>query len=278
MKGFKFPALTTLLVVLAGLGASMVGAKDAEFMPGTTFRDCDMHCPEMIVVPAGEFVMGSAEGIGSKQERPSHKVTIAQPFAVSRFEVTFEEWDACVTSGGCSHRPDDRGWGRGRRPVINVSWQDVQEYLTWISERTGMPYRLLSEAEWEYAARAKATTRYSFADDDAELGQHAWYVFNANGTTRPVGGKKPNAFGLFDMHGNVWEWVQDCYQNSYNGAPTDASAITSSDCESRVLRGGSWNALPDLLRSAYRFKYYADGRNYLFGFRVARTHRRSSTD
>src|SRR4030095_15877852 len=130
------------------------------------FNDCEKQCPDMIVLPAGDYVMGSPEGKGGKHERPDHKVTIARPFAVSKYEVTFDEWDVCVASGGCSYQPDDRGWGRGRRPVINVSWQDVQQYLTWLSKNTGMPYRLLSEAEWEYAARAKTTTRYSFADDD----------------------------------------------------------------------------------------------------------------
>jgi formylglycine-generating enzyme required for sulfatase activity len=136
-------------------------------------------------------------------ERPQHRVTFAAPFAVSRFEVTFAQWDACVAGGGCPQA--DSVWGRGRQPVINVGWYEARQYVEWLSRITDRPYRLLSEAEWEYAARAGTTTRYSFGDDEAELGDHAWH----DGKAHPVGEKKPNAFGLHDMYGNIFDWVED---------------------------------------------------------------------
>lgn len=261
-----------LMAVVVALGASMVRAKDSELKPGVTFKDCDTHCPEMVVVPAGEFVMGSAEGIGSKQERPSHKVTIAKSFAVSKFEVTFEEWDACVASGGCSHRPDDRNWGRGRQPVINVSWRDAKQYTAWLSNKTGVPYRLLSEAEWEYAARAGTTSRFSFGDEEAALSDYGWSTYNSELKAHPVGEKKPNAFGLYDIHGNASEWVEDPWRDSYIGAPSDGSAwVEGGDPSRRVVRGGSWHTKSDLLTSTFRWGSFAEGRSYLTGFRVART-------
>ena len=221
-----------------------------------------------------------------ENERPVHEVRIAAPFAVSVYEVTFEEWDACVAGGGCGHRPKDghfpensERWARGNRPVVNVSWNDAQEYVAWLSREAGKPYRLLSEAEWEYAARAGSTTKFSWGDEIAP--DRANYCDDCQSRGRwdhkspkPVGAFAPNAFGLHDMHGNVFEWVEDCWNESYDGAPTDGSPWTSGDCEFRVKRGGSWtNSWEDghSLRSAYRSRSFNCDRHFTIGFRVART-------
>lgn len=200
-------------------------------------------------------------------------MVIDKPFAVSKFEVTFDQWDACVAHGGCRLAASDADMGRGARPLINVSWEDFQQYVTWLSGLTGKPYRMLSEAEWEYAARAGASTLYSFGDAETKLGDYAWYANNAGLRTHPVGEKKPNAFGLYDVHGNVWEWVQDCDHDSYEGAPTDGTAWTADACEARVLRGGSWLSLANELDSAHRYGEATDYRvqGYILGFRIART-------
>ena len=238
--------------------------------PGTAFRDCT-ECPEMVVVPAGSFMMGSDE---SSSEIPRHRVTIAKPFAVGKYEVTFAEWDACVAAGGCGgHRPGDEGWGRGRWPVINVSWDDAKAYVRWLNRKTGKQYRLPSEAEWEYAARAGTTTRYSWGDD---IGRNRANCDGCgsrwdNEQTAPAGSFRANVFGLHDVHGNVWEWVEDCWSGNYLGAPADGSAWESGDCSRRVLRGGSWDNRPWFLRSASRSGDGAGNRNDGSGFRVART-------
>jgi formylglycine-generating enzyme required for sulfatase activity/uncharacterized caspase-like protein len=249
--------------------------------PGRAFRDCDV-CPEMVVVPAGSFTMGSPPGEEgrSDSEGPQRWVTIARPLAVGKFEVTFDEWDACVSAGGCSHRPNDQGWGRGRRPAIDVSWNDItQQYLPWLSRKTGKTYRLLSEAEWEYVARAGTTTPFwwgsSISTGQANYNGNFTYGGGAKGEYRqrtvPVDSFAPNPWGLYNVHGNVREWVQDCWNDNYNGAPTDGSARTTGDCGRRVLRGGSWYIDPWLLRSASRYGYTPDYRFYDLGFRVGRT-------
>jgi formylglycine-generating enzyme required for sulfatase activity len=242
--------------------------------PGDTFRECAKYCPEMVVVPAGSFTMGSPPEEGSNSsERPQHKVTIAKQFAVSQFEVTFDDWDACVVYGDCP-RPPDSGWGRGRQPGINVSWDDIQLYVAWLSKMTGKPYRLLSEADWEYAARAGTQTAYFWGD---EIG-----VNNAscnacgsqwdNRQTAPVGSFAANPFGLYDMAGNVWEWVEDCFHDNYDGAPDDGSAwVADGDCSNPILRGGSWDDDPENLRSALRSRYTVGSRGNDFGFRLGRT-------
>ena len=188
--------------------------------------------------------------------------------------MTFAEWDACYDAGGCSFQPGDQGWGRGKQPLTSASWNDIQQYIRWLSTKTGMPYRLLTEAEWEYAARAGTTTRYSWGDDDAGEGnancdgcKSQW----ANKQTAPVGSFKPNAFGLHDMHGNVWEWVEDCYVESYEDAPVDGSSVPESPSCDRVIRGGSWNSAPQDLRSAFRQSGQPDLRFNYLGFRLART-------
>jgi formylglycine-generating enzyme required for sulfatase activity len=243
--------------------------------PKDSFKECDT-CPEMVVVPAGSFTMGSPanEKYRRDNESPQHNVTIARALAVSKFEVTFDEWDACVADGGCNgYRPSDEGWGRGNRPVTNTSWDDAKEYVAWLSKHTGQSYRLLSEAEWEYASRAGSTTAYSWGDNIGEGNANCDGCGSQwdNKQTAPVGSFAANAFGLFDVHGNVWEWVQDCKQGTYNGVPTDGSAWTGGDCANRVLRGGSWSDAPQDLRSADRVDSPTDSRDNVFGFRVGRT-------
>jgi formylglycine-generating enzyme required for sulfatase activity len=243
--------------------------------PKDIFKDC-ANCPELVVVPAGSFTMGSpaSEPGRSTEEGPQHMVTIARPFAVSRFEVTFDEWDACVADGGCNgYKPSDEGWGRGRRPVINVSWDDAQAYVTWLSKKTGKPYRLLSGAEYEYAMRAGTQTIYPWGNTIGtnNANCHACGSRWDAKQTAPVGSFAPNGFGLYDMVGNVREWTEDCYHETYNGAPPDGSAwIEGGNCYHRVVRGGSFLLAPAFLRSASRYWFASDYRLRYLGFRVAR--------
>jgi formylglycine-generating enzyme required for sulfatase activity len=243
--------------------------------PLASFRECANDCPEMIVIPAGGFTMGSPEtekGRSDDDEGPQHKVTIAKPFAVSKFDVTFSDWDACVSVDACP-KATDSGFGRDTRPVINVGWDDAQTYVAWLSKMTGQPYRLLTEAEWEYAARAGTTTAYYWGDEIGRGNAHCngckskW----SNNQTSPVGSFAANQFGLYDMAGNVYQWVQDCYHPDYKEAPTDGLAWTGGDCSRRVLRGGSWYDSPQGLRSAFRNRNTTDYRYYFLGFRVGRT-------
>ncbi len=230
--------------------------------------------PVMVQIPKGCFQMGSPDDEEDRRndEQPQHRVCFDYDFEIGRYEVTFDEYDlfARLTRRGTV---GDNGWGRGRRPVINVSWHDAVAYTEWLSERTGHTYRLATEAEWEYAARAGTTTRWPFGDDENQLGDYAWYSANADGKTHPVGEKQANAWGLHDMHGNVWEWVQDCYHDSYEGAPDDGSAWQDGDrCDSgwRVLRGGSFDGAPEDLRSAYRVDVDPEGWFRFSGFRCVR--------
>ena len=241
---------------------------------GEVFRDC-ADCPEMVVVPEGAYMMGSpADEPGRwEDEGPRHRVRIASPFAMGRYEVTFAEWDACRRAGGCSHAPGDEGWGRGSRPVIHVSWKDAKEYVDWLSEKTGRTYRLLSESEWEYAVRADTDTPYYWG---AEAGSGRANCGGCEGRgggakTAPAGSFPPNGFGLFDMSGNVWEWVEDCGHRDYTGAPSDGSAwLKPGDCRLRMLRGGAWDDAAARVRSAIRYWEFADTRRDVIGFRVAR--------
>ena len=238
--------------------------------PGLRFKDC-VGCPELVVVPAGKFRMGSPSGEKGrdKDEGPRHRVTIKRPFAVGVYEVTFGEWEACVSGGGCNgYRPSDRGWGRGSRPVIHVNWEDAQAYLRWLSRKTGEGYRLLSESEWEYVARAGTETAYHFGGSISP--SQANYGRNEDKTV-PVGSYPANGFGLHDVHGNVWEWVEDCWNKNYRGAPTDGSVWKRGECRRRVVRGGAWNDPPGSLRSADRGGSGAGNRNVGSGFRIART-------
>ena len=246
-----------------------------------SFKDCQI-CPEVIVIPAGSFLRGSPASEESRKdaEGPQREVTLSQPLAVGVYEVTFAEWDACVGDGGCrDHLPEDEGWQRGRQPVINVSWEDAQAYVKWLSEETGQPYRLLSEAEWEYVARAGTQTPFHTGGTitPTQANYYSKYIYGGGriGQYRAqpvsVGEFPPNAFGLYDVHGNVWEWVQDCWNASYSGAPQDGRAWETGDCSRRVARGGSWYYAPDILRSASRERYAIDSRTNTGGFRVART-------
>ena len=279
--------------VVASPGTGPVAAQEA----GETFRDCEA-CPLMVVVPPGSFTMGSPGDEEGRYalEGPQHEVTIGAPLAVGVHEVTFEEWDACVDAGGCGgHTPEDEGWGRGRLPVINVSWEDAQSYVEWLSGETGRSYRLLSEAEWEYVARGGTTTpRYwSGASEhcrhanglDQDLARtnegRAWMAeynrlqpaqcSDGHDRTAPVGSYPANPFGLHDVLGNVNEWTLDCWNNSHADAPGDGSTRMSGDCSSRSLRGGGWLGGARTLRSAFRIGYPAGNRYFLIGLRVARS-------
>lgn len=247
---------------------------DANLKRGDVKRDCGSEaCPEMVVAPPGEFMMGSppTEKDRDANEGPQRKVTIASHFLVSKYEVTFAEWDACYDAGGCLSQPSDQGWGRGKQPVINVSWNDTQQYIKWLSAKTGMPYRLLTEAEWEYAARAGATARYSWGDEQGEGNANCAGCKSQrnNKQTVPVGSFKPNDFGLYDMHGNVWEWVQDC-DGDYAKAPNDGSTAPQTENCLRVRRGGSWDNDARSMRAADRSWLDPDVRFTVIGFRVAR--------
>jgi formylglycine-generating enzyme required for sulfatase activity len=220
----------------------------------------------MVVVPAGSFTMGADKNFedASDDETPHHRVSIARPFALGKYEVTQGEWVAVMG--------DNPSKFKGRsRPVEQVSWNDAQDFIRRLNAKTGKQYRLPSEAEWEYAARAGSQSAYSFGDDKGQLSGYAWFDGNSGNETHPMGQLKPNRFGLYDMHGNVWEWVQDCWNGSYRGAPTDGRAWTTGDCGRRVHRGGSWNYVATLARAANRFFSVAGGRGNNDGFRVART-------
>lgn len=234
---------------------------------GEEFKDC-ATCPMMVVVPAGKFIMGS-EG-GKRAQRPAREVTIPRSVALGKFEVTFDEWDVCSQEGACTPAASDEGWGRGNRPVINVTWDDARQYVRWLSRKTGQAYSLPSEALWEYAARANTTSAYWWGDS---MGENLANCRNCgsqfDGQTAPVGTTKANGFGLHDVHGNVWEWVEDCWHNSYRQAPVDGSAWTTGSCTMSVLRGGSWRDNDRAAEVTTRGRFGLGSRND-FGFRVAR--------
>jgi formylglycine-generating enzyme required for sulfatase activity len=234
---------------------------------GTVFKDCD-DCPEMVAIPAGTFLMGTKSDPFSSNpphanEQPQHSVSI-RPFALGKVEVTQEQWYAVMGT------MPSRFKGR-TLPVEQVSWVDAQTFVQKLSAKTGKIYRLPTEAEWEYAARAGSQTNYFFGGDQTQLGRYAWFTSNSRNSTQPVGEKLPNAFGLYDMLGNVWEWTEDCWNENYNSAPTDGSAWTRGDCSQRVVRGGSWFNNPQVLRAADRTIFTTTFRMDHIGFRVART-------
>jgi len=233
--------------------------------PGDVFRDCP-DCPEMVVVPAGDFDMGSTE---SEFEKPVHRVTVTKAFAIGRREVTFEEWDQCAATGAC-YRPDDHGQGRGDRPVTDVSWRDAKAYIEWLSQKVGKTYRLPSEAEWEYAARGGTKSTFWWGRTVGARFANCRGCGSSSQQTAPTGSFAANPFGLFDTAGNAAEWVEDCWNDSYRGAPREATAWTAGQCGWRVLRGGSFDSDPRYVRSAARFRYDVDVRYYANGFRVAR--------
>ncbi len=254
-----------VVVFLAFIGNSYMAGK---YKVGESFRDCQ-KCPEVVYIPAGSYIMGTDEG--GKAERPAHKVSISKPFAIGKYEVTFDEWQACLDEKACKRLPDDHKWGRGRRPVVNISWLEANDYLRWLSAKTSQTYRLPSEAEWEYAARAGTSSKYSWGNkignEKANCRDCAKEISHQ---TYPVGSFKPNPFGLYDVHGNVWEWVQDCWNPDYTGAPTDGSARQTDNCRKRVTRSGSWYYFSKNLQSRYRAKYMARAFSYGIGIRVLR--------
>jgi formylglycine-generating enzyme required for sulfatase activity len=258
----------------------LAAALESALRPRDTFKECD-GCPEMVVVPAGSFTMGSpaSEKNRSSEEGPQRRVTFARQFAVGRFAVTFDEWDACVADGGCNgYRPDDRGWGRGKQPAINVSWNDAKAYVAWLSRRTGKSYRLLSEAEREYVARAGTSTPFWWGSSiSTSQGNYNGSYSYGGGKgdfrekTMPVDSFQPNPWGIYQVHGNVWEWTDDCGNDSYRAAPANGSAWTTGNCATRILRGGSLISNPASLRAAARIRFTAGLRDFSLGFRVART-------
>ncbi|MCL2715967.1 MAG: formylglycine-generating enzyme family protein [Alphaproteobacteria bacterium] len=327
-----------------GGGSGPLSARQERALkPGDVFKECD-KCPELVVVPAGSFMMGSpaSEKGRDYDEGPQHEVKIAHPFAVGKFHVTVDQFAAfveatgydagslcwgwngrrpeirerwsskaslnIVTAGGTStsegqgQRPEPQmehaaatrlhpGFAQERsHPVVCVSWKDAKAYVAWLSRNTGKTYRLLTESEFEYAARGGSSSRYPFGDDEAQMcrygngpdktaqatipGASGWAVFPCSdgyAYTSPSGSFAANGFGLYDMHGNAWSWVEDCYHDRYDRAPADDSAWTSRDCSRRVLRGGSWYLRPRNLRAAYRYRYSGIFRFNYIGFRVART-------
>jgi formylglycine-generating enzyme required for sulfatase activity len=269
--------------------------------PKDSFKECE-RCPEMVVVPAGSFTMGAPESERAavaaayatygivpwslttnpppSSDGPQHRVTIAQPIAVGRFPVTFDEWDDCSDDGGCNgYRPSDQGWGRGSRPAVNVSWDDAEAYVAWLSRKTGKRYRLLSEAEWEYMTRAGSMTPYwwgwSFSTSQANYNGSRTYDGQPTGENRqktlPVASFSPNPWGFYQVHGNSYDWVEDCFHDDYVGAPVDGSSWTTGNCKGHVVRGGAWSSAPWVLRSAFRAWMPTDFRSSNHGFRMART-------
>lgn len=258
----KFGATLLILLIYASF---FPAARAGELPPagsGQSFRDCP-ECPEMVVIPAGSFKMGSARSHPSRleSEMPQHKVIFAKPFAVGMYAVTFDEWNACVADRGCGgYKPHDEGRSRGDWPVVSVSWHDAKAYVEWLSKKTGKPYRLLSEAEWEYAARAGSVSD-TFPD---EFWENKAYDDLAGGDKSPA---KPNAWGLHSVYGRPVQWVEDCWNDTYKGAPRNGAAWTKGDCTQRILRGGAGE---ESVRPALRGSYASETRDALWGFRVAR--------
>ena len=264
---------------------------------GDSLAECEA-CPEMIAIPGGAFEMGSPREEPGRLywEGPQRRVTI-QPFAIGKYAVTFAEWDACAADGFCRPVPTggekdddtDRGWGRDQQPVIEISWNDIKGeagdgkkgFLAWLNAQVeGSPYRLPTEAEWEYAARGGTTTAFWLGDKitpwDANYdGGYAYAGGGGQGASRektlPVRSFEPNPFGLYQVHGNVWEWVEDCWADWYRGAPTDGSSRTDGDCSKAALRGGSWYDVANWVRSASRQGSRRENRGNTAGFRIART-------
>ncbi|MGZ3159327.1 MAG: SUMF1/EgtB/PvdO family nonheme iron enzyme [Burkholderiaceae bacterium] len=235
---------------------------------GSDMQDCPT-CPPMIALSAGEFVMGSNSDDPS--EKPAHRVTIGTPFAIGKFEVTVDQWNACVAAGACPREASDANRPKNT-PVRDVSWDDAQLYVKWLSTLSGKPYRLPTEAEWEYAVRGGTSTRFWWGDkmrtgtaNCKECGD-PWHQEGPE----KVGSFSANPYGLYDMNGSVWEWVSDCWHNNYKNAPTDGHAWSEATCRVRVIRGGSWREGASYMTSTTRFKYDASVRHSQNGFRVAR--------
>jgi formylglycine-generating enzyme required for sulfatase activity len=233
-----------------------------------SIRDCE-DCPYLVRIPAGRYKIGSPRQERGHQasEEPQTDISIGKPFLIGRFKVTFAQWDACVDAGGCRHRPSDEDWGREDRPVLNVSWDDAQAYLSWLRTVTKKRYRLPSEAEWEYAARAGSEGAYSWGDNiSPSLANYNNFLKK----TVPAGMYTKNKFGLYQVHGNLGEWVEDCWHDSYAKIPRDGTPYRLGNCGVHSVRGGYWAFGPEMIRSASRAFGDHDARSKLFGFRVAR--------
>ena len=290
--------LLAIVILICGLTPAL-SQEQIDYKPGDKFKDCD-DCPEMVVVPPGEFMMGSpkSEKGRSFDEGPRHKVTIGKKFAVGKFEITRAQFATFVNETG--HDVGNKCWTYEKKewkersnrsyenpgilqddthPVVCVSLDDAKAYVRWLSRKTKKKYRLLSEAEWEYVARAKTDTAFWWGNSisTAQANYNGNYTYNGSKgkyrkKTVPVDSFEANDFGLYNVHGNVWEWVEDCWHKNYQGAPVDGTAWTKGgDCKRRVLRGGSWDSNPQVLRSAVRLRVRTDIRDYYLGFRVSRT-------
>lgn len=307
MKRLTFFFASIIVLLTACDSATLIESSQAAskapstLKPGDTFKEC-RSCPDMVVIPSGTFVMGTPEDEEFRgKDEHQHQVTINYQFAVSATEVTWDQWEACVRDGACDGyavdaalRLDREGkpnkdfedWGRGTRPVIGVSWYDAQAYVGWLNKKTGNDdkYRLITEAEWEYAARAGTTTAFPWGDKiDHNYGNFGKEAPGLGGKaedrdvwmaqTAPVASFPPNAFGLYDMHGNAFEWIEDCYMEDLTNAPNDGSANKNGSCRSREFRSGSFISNPVMHRSGNRVRGYPPntrGRNYLT-IRVAKT-------
>lgn len=287
-----------LLGLLAGFAAAPACAQTQAqpiYGAGSVLRDC-ADCPEVVVLPKGRFTMGAAaDEVGRKPtEQPAHDVTISSLVGIGRFEIRRGEFarfareagyvteaetgDGCwVWQSGELSKVNGTSWLKpgfdqtDAHPAVCVSWNDAQAYVKWLSQKTGKTYRLPTEAEWEFAARARSTQRFSFGQDESRLPEYGWYVLNSGGHTHAVGERKANAFGLYDMHGNAWEWTQDCWHENFTNAPTDGSAWTDpASCNRRVFRGGSWGEKALSSRTATRAGSAVDNRSNFVGFRVVR--------
>lgn len=271
------PALIAAsLIWIAGLAAT-----SSQPQTSVLFSDC-VGCPKMVRIPPGSFQQGDLQTTGDSDERPTRRVTFSQPFALSRTEITYAQWDKCVARGACEALTEEdlSQTTRARRPVQNVSWSDAKDFVVWLSRETGRVYRLPTESEFEYAARAGTDTRYAWGDNasraHANYGDDACCGGLAAGADKwffpaTVASFSANAFGLHDMAGNVQEWVEDCWLESYEKAPQDGSPrVRDGDCDLRVLRGGSWSSTPKMIRPANRDKGAVDARLPYYGFRVAR--------
>ncbi len=231
-------------------------------------KDCP-QCPTLVVLPGGTFTMGSNSSDPS--EKPAHRVSISEPFAIGKYEVTVEQWEACVAAKACSSVNNNNGRPKNT-PVRDVSWDDAQQYVKWLSQVSGKEYRLPTEAEWEFAARGGTSTRYWWGEQmlpgnaNCKACGEPW----SQEGPAPVGSFTANPYGLHDMNGSVWEWVSDCWHNSYKGAPTNGRSWDTPNCRDRVIRGGSWRDDASYMLSSTRFKYAASVRYSQNGFRVAR--------
>ncbi len=270
-RKFAIP-LATLLVLVVGVAAwfQLKNGKPSKSLP-VSFKSASTVYPTMIQIPGGPFEMGSATS-EDKDEKPVRTVTV-DPFSISETEITFDQYDAYIADSGIEEEPaDDKGWGRADRPVINVSWHQASRYGQWLTDQladnSSMTCGLPTEAEWEFAARGGANTAYHWGEDAGMANEYAWYGLDWTDGTQPIRKKEPNGFGLYDTAGNVWEWVQDCYRNSYEGAPIDGTAVLGDSCPSRSLRGGAFNDFQLILRAAIRFSNLPGNRVDDVGFRV----------